>query len=477
MSLTTTDLIRILSSNRSQEELDDLAGRISTTRTNGIEGLPYQFPKTVDARITNTELGRKYAEKIFSRLPLLFLTPCKPLFMPDFSDQSRKTVIQSLVGLVGGQDALSLVSGSGRYYSTEFDYNEYYTYLNTMLTCVSAYLGIFDERLTIPGTGIENRAIGRINWQDELNSDFKTFFTASENLIFYLDSFDSVSESVSNDTTESSIASQINGFTDQLNEIKFLIGNDGQSTLSAALGGAGEVTQNITSAFSGALESLGGGIVGSLSKQGVNSIFEGGKIIFPEIWSNSDYSKSFNLEIKLRSPDNDNLSIFLNIIKPYCKLLTLGLPRQVNSNGGEVDQNAYGAPFLVRAYSKGMFNIDMGIISSMTINKGATAQWNDDGLPTQLDITLEIKDLYGKFAMSKADGWAGTGVLNVVNNTAYMDFLANLSGLNVGQMEMARRVRLGSYLLRAVPARAEAGVFTKFDQSITHLIGKAYRTF
>ena len=55
-------------------EINKTVSKIMTTKTNGIEALPYQFMKTVDRRVTGTSgagVGRKYAEKIFSRLPLL----------------------------------------------------------------------------------------------------------------------------------------------------------------------------------------------------------------------------------------------------------------------------------------------------------------------------------------------------------------------------------------------------------------------
>ena len=123
-------------------------------------------------------------------------------------------------------------------------------------------------------------------------------------------------------------------------------------------------------------------------------------MIFPKIWGDSQYNRSYSFDIKLRSPDHDNLSIFLNILKPYCKLLALTLPRSRVDSDGKADPNSFEAPFLVKAYSKGMFNIDMGIISSMTVTKGRTCAWNDDGLPTEIDISLDIKDLYSNLSMS-----------------------------------------------------------------------------
>ena len=56
---------------------------------NGIFGLPYQFMESVDPRITGTDVGAKYAEKIIARWPLLFLTPCKQVFMKDFDQTDQ----------------------------------------------------------------------------------------------------------------------------------------------------------------------------------------------------------------------------------------------------------------------------------------------------------------------------------------------------------------------------------------------------
>jgi hypothetical protein len=38
--------------------------KIMSTTTNGIEGLPYQFMASVDRRIPDTDVGRKYGDRI-----------------------------------------------------------------------------------------------------------------------------------------------------------------------------------------------------------------------------------------------------------------------------------------------------------------------------------------------------------------------------------------------------------------------------
>lgn len=473
--------------------------KFSNTNIGGIEGLPYQFLPTVDRRIDGTKnlaiAGRKYTEKIFSKLPLLFLTPCEPLFMDDFSKQDKIAGTDALLSRLRGDDVSELLTEPGRYYSTEFAYANYMKYLNTMLTSIAVYLNLYNQKIYFTARNSKGKNImklGEVNWGDELNPAYKTFFSAQENLIFYLDSLDSISESYGNSTAESSLASQINGFSDQAREIQFLFGKNGNAVADMIASGS-EVTSSISQSLAGAASSIGGGIVGSLAEKGVNTVLNGGKIVFPEIWSGSTYDHSYSINFKFRSPDNDSLSIFLNVLKPYCKLLALVLPRIQQDAAGAYNANAYRSPFLVRAYSKGMFNVDMGLITSMSVTKGATAAWNDDGLPTQIDVSLEIADLYKSLAMSSSEPEDDEqrGILgglsrinpivsadnarkNLVANTAYMDFLANVSGLNVGQMMYNRRLKMYYYLTKSSTVRVPSTMYTHLEQSLSSTLGWLY---
>ena len=466
----------VTSTKESVASEEEMAKKALTRNMFGIEGIPYQFMETVDRRIPKSELGRKYTEKIVSRLPLLFLVPCKQLFMDGASKDDKSLVAQILLGTTSTNAIQMLQKSSTRYYSVEYDYATYYLYLNAMLSSVASFLGIANEKIKING---KKAKIGTYAWQHEMNSGFKSFFSAQENLVFYLDGLTSVSESFSNSTTESSLASQINGFADNANEIRFLFGDKG-SAIGNLIDSTTSITSSITSAISGVVGKLGGGIVESLADKGVNTILNGGKIVFPEIWSDSSYDRSYSIDIKLRSPDHDSLSIFLNVLKPYCRILTLALPRLMQDDKGKnINPNGYRSPFLVKAYAKGLFNVDMGIISSLSVTKGAECCWNDDGLPTQIDINIEIKDLYSSLAMSgfgkNQNGRFNLNALkNIVNNTAYMDYLANMAGLNVCQMEWGRKAKLYYYLAKSDAAQIPARLFTTFDQAVSRILGKIY---
>ena len=435
----------------------------------GIECTPYQFLDSVDRRyvpganlndIGSTNnlryIGEKYAQKVIGQMPLVFFTPCEPVFMQDFSDSDKKRVLGFLMGDSGQLDFI--MDKNSQYYGIKYAYADYYNYVNLMLSSIAYYLGIQEEKITINGT---SREIRFMNWALEANEAFRSYFAARENVIFFADSLSSVSLNFTNNTTQSALASMINGFSDQVHEIQYLLGGD-QSAISQAIDTTVGGTTSITQAASDMLGSLGGGIVKSLADRGANTILNGGKIQFPEIWADSTHDESYTLNFKLRSPDHDNLSIFLNVLKPYCLLLGLTLPRVIEGNA-----NGYRSPFLVKCSSRGLFNINMGIIDNMSVEKGDECQWNDDGLPTQMDISINVKNLYTHLAMS---GYKDAKYL--VTNTQYQDFLANTAGLNVLQYssDVGEKLNYKLYNLEEAAASIPGRKYSEFSQSISNVI-------
>jgi hypothetical protein len=441
----------------------------------GIECTPYQFMDSVDRRYTTNSItldtgssancryiGQKYGQKVISQMPLVFFTPCEPVFMQDFDDDDKSRILGYL--LSGNGDELSFVMDkNAQYYGVSFAYSDYYSYVNMMLGSIAYYLGIQDEEIYING---ELKKIRNINWARACNDAFKTYFSANENVIFFADSLSSVSLSFTNNTTQSSLASQINGFSDQVHELQFLLGGD-ESVISDLMNTSNDSISSISTSISDMLGNLGGGIVGSLADSGVNTILNGGKIIFPEIWADSSHDESYSLNFKLRSPDHDNISIFLNILKPYCLLLGLTLPRVIKGNA-----NGYRSPFLIKASSRGIFNINMGMIESMTVEKGEECQWNDAGLPTQMDISISIKNLYTHLAMS---GFDDSGYL--ITNTQYQDFLANTAGMNVMKFnsDLGDRIDYKVYELSNAAISYPGRAYNEINNAISNLVYNVVR--
>ena len=445
--------------------------------TRGIYGIPYQFLSTVDPRISGTDLGAKYAEKIVAKMPLLFLTPCKQKFMDGYDKNTKSTFLSAL--LSGDQNDFlnQVISKNGKYYKTVFMWDDYYKYVNCLCAQLAIYMGL--DNVKIP-TNNGDKKIEDINWATDLaNTEFNSYFNAKRAVVYYLDgsSVSSMSESFTNSTTESSLASQLNGYSETINEIKFLVGED--NALVSSLQQAGqELSSGIMSNLADAFSNLTGGMLADLAGKGTSSLISGGKLVFPKLWQDSSFARSYSFDIKLRSPDHDNLSIFLNIMVPFVHLLALVLPVAHEDNA-----NSYNAPFLVKGYCKGLFNIDMGMITDMSVTRGAECQWNDDGLPTQMDISISIEDLYSSLYMSALNNTTPPLIINkikdeisMVQNTTMMDYLANLGGLNLADEQLARSAQM---LVKLTTGSTASGlrndIYNTFDRAITNRIKFLYQ--
>ena len=437
----------------------------------GIFGIPYQFLDSVDRRLFPSDknsLGRKYAQKIMVHAPLLMITPCRQKFMEGFNNEGVNIALKSLIS--GDQSLLYNIDKVGRYYSTVFAYDEYYKAVRIMCMEVAHFIGIADTEINYGG---KRTKIKDIDWYAQKNQAFSKYFTAKNSVVLYADGLVQLSDSFSNNTTDSSIASSINGYSDKVKELKFLTG--GSSALTNLYD---NVKDGVSSALN-AIENIGGrlteGMLGDLAGTGVHTVLSGGKIIFPKIWSDSNNSRSYSFDIKLRSPDHDPISIFLNVLVPYIHLLALCLPQSITQGTAAQSPNAYDTPFLVRAYCKGMFNINMGIITDLSATRGAESQWNDQGLPTQIDVSISIEDLYSNLVMTNPTKdeniikaiWDKH--MDVVTNTEMLDFLSNLSGLNIAATQTSRKTEMFTQLLISDIKWAPSQIFHYFENGVSNI--------
>lgn len=389
---------------------------------NGVYGIPYQFMESVDPRLENSAMGRKYSEKIISKMPLLYLTPGKVEFMSNYSKAEQEGLLALLLSNDTETDVSNIIKNNGRYFTFTFAYEDYFTYVNGLCRSGARFLGIQDVKIKVGGTSEKAQDF---DWQYALNKNLKATLTNHKFIGFYIDSTDSVSESFSNDTTQSQLSSTVNSFSDQAREVGFLLGAGAGKQVQ--LMDADKQTEVMANIDKISKRYLNGSTLLKNIASDFSTVAIGGKLLFPEIWSDSSFSRSFDINIKLRSPDADVLSWYLNIYVPLCHLIGLAAGHQTaNANG-------YYSPFLVRAFYKGLFNIDMGIITDMSISKGKEAAWSIDGLPTEVDVSITIKDLYNMLSIVP-----GNEPKNFVTNNILMDYIANTCGININQMDIRR---------------------------------------
>ena len=397
---------------------------LSFKQINGVFGMPYQYTPTVDRRLSGSkdpmEYGRKFSEKILMQAPLVFMTPGRPQFMSGYSDEYKQKVMQRLYDM-GVTNDEALVDEDGRYYTFKFAYDEYYTYVNTMIQRAACILGIGDEKF-------QGTPLSKYNWAEYKNDELNVYISGSEYTCFYAEAENTQSESFGNSTGDSSIASSINQLSDLGKEAAFLMGNAAGIELDTAIKSG--YNSNLE-AFSNFFNKWGGNGAASVANKlfgGVSSLAMGGHLAFPEIWKDSDYTQSYNVSIKLATPDGDKYSQFINVMVPYYHLLGFVLPQALGYNG-------YTSPFLVRACFGGAWNCEMGIITSMDVSKGPS--WNQYKMPTEMTIQFTIKDLYKALAMTNEQSTS-----KFLKHSQYVDFLANSVGVNINIPEIGRQLNM-----------------------------------
>lgn len=434
-SLTNSELLSNYTSNYGGNTADSTEwSSLTISSLQGIFGMPYQYMPIADIRLNNSTFGYKYAEKIVSRMPLLVMVPGVPKFLAGYSNKYKDSVISDIIKdeATGSTSAMEmLLQNPGKYYGLQIDWVDYFNYVNPMCRAAARFLNIETWAYH------NSKTLDSYNWQDEQNESIKAKLNYKGGVAFYINSENQVSESFANSTGQSAIAGKINGISDLGREMNFLMGT------TSSLFGAGvdsEVKSQSTDTnttdkdlktwdveWKKPAKSKIETMIGNLTN-GMKTVIQGGKLIFPEIWNDSSFSRDYEVSIKLVSPDCDVTSLYINIIVPLIHLVCFTAPRSVSTNG-------YASPFLIRAFYKGMFNCDMGIITSLSINKGSEGCWSPAGIPTAVDVQFTIKELYGTMSISNNASNLENGLLN---NITLMDYLANMCGININEPDFKR---------------------------------------
>ena len=407
----------------------------------GIYGIPYQFTNTVDPKPSGSSFGSIYASRIVSRMPLLMLSPGKVDFMNRATDGERLAILDALVGSENESNAKlgDFIRKPGKYYTFAYDSENYWKYVNAMNNACAVYLGIKDVDINI--NGVTGKA-GDFHWEKATNNKFDSMLISSESYVtFYADAETTKTEQYSNSTKTSQLADSVNSFSDVAKEVQFLVG--------AHVGNVSGIDEN---AISNAIDRIGElsttllhgeTLVQDIAKE-FSVIATGGKLIFPEIWSDSEFSQSFDVKMKFRCPCPNKVSWFLDICVPINHLRAFTLPRTPFGEGvngkkfeDEPTANGYFSPFLIRGFYRGLWNCDMGIVTDLNLSLGKEGSWTLDGLPSEVDVDMTIKDLYNVMAMTPSDQ-----TTEFLNNTMFLNFLASSCGVSINKPDLERSVDL-----------------------------------
>ena len=489
-------------------------------------GIPHQFTQYCDYRTYSVSnkpkcqlIGRTFLENIMLEAPVVSILPGKPVYLPAKKGAQKEGTTTAL--LEAANEALDpalrvkdddKTSDKVRYYDFEQDYTNYMRYVNIMCQVAAAFLDLETEN--IDGTtalttfmwenyrwtadqystassnifnALKNKATNTVKkisagitsflglGGTEITAIDQTMDTDSDKSVvenleylltqmnfvqFYVDASSSSSENATNNTTTSKLQGIFDSANDVMKEFAFIANSGGIDNTQFT-----ELTGGATAALGSMLNdsnSYVGGLIGRLLGSAGN-VIRGNTMIFPEIYQSSNYSKTYDLTVDLRSPYGNKMSFYINILVPLFHLMCLALPKQETAN-------TYGAPFIVKAYYPGVFSCNLGIVESLSISRAPNSDWSVDGYPMEIRVGLQIKDLYSDLTMTPA----GSALLFLANSSL-IEFIATNCGVNLITPQLSNRVKYVTAIVASSAKNAKKNVENAVVDSFESMIASFTR--
>lgn len=411
-------------------------------------GSPPKFTKDVDPwyGVTNTiGVGRSMAMTWYSDPSLLSLCPGTVDYLPGFNSKEKDKFYNKIKDALSG-DVLSAaksdkgLDANGQLYAFKSAYTEYINVVNLLARVSADFMGIGNVSNIIAGSKLKLKnfdygyytnpsgaSSGNI-FTDTLNK-LNTAVTDGAYIHFFVNhSGVSVSETISTESGKSYLEEQLVGSGTGLDtlqrNIQFLFGgtitDDAQNDIEKVLS---EFNDNET-------------LLSGLGTIAYNYL-KGGRLVFPQMITGMNYDKSLTCELSFASMYGDRRSIFKYVILPCLHLLALATPKQMTSN-------MYTYPFLVRAFQRGSVNMDLAFMSNLEFTRGGSdnTSWTVDGLPTECTARFTITPLYTNMMVTSAKN-----PFLAMQNTALMEYLGTMVGLDLKANNLSRKVEIAKDLL------------------------------
>ncbi len=397
----------------------------TSLRTFGLYNTPHQFTSIADPRVTDGDWrGRCYTEHILQNSPTVLFKVGKPSYMKGNSDASVSDLANAMFNEddLGSLDKFFSATDNNMYYYTFEDaFDSYCQYVNGMVRYTAVKMGISEYK----DFNLNDDKHRNDNW-------FTDFFSGalglSKYVAFYADaSGTSAGESGSNTSGDSQLASGVKSLGQTKRELNFLFGKDTSANANAAQESYNSFAESLKKKYTNM-----DGISGVLNKitGTFTSVASGANVLFPEVWQDSSYRFNYNVTIKLSSPYGDIKSIFENVYVPFFILLAMALPRQSGAQG-------YTGPFLVQCFSKGFFSCNLGMVEQIDVKKGGSSgnDWTVDDLPTEIEVSMSIKDLYPTMIGSSL-----ASQLAFANNVGLSSYLKMMAGVQLIDFDPASNI-------------------------------------
>ena len=450
-------------------------------------GGPFIYTDAVDpalnvgaARSGNQIMGRMTAQRIMHDPTIISLCPGKVKFSSGSGSDGAQRLYDYVANGTGDIGSISEDSfGNDKMLFTfKQDYSNYMNYVNLLAGAMACYMKIGDEEVYLPSNDGTAKSSGikfrNMDWRKYqlpsetvestgglFNKVQKELENTQRYVHFYGQNNSSYNEDMSTSTRESNIKSQIEGAmssfngSDIMQDVTFMSGFSTDESTAALLG---MIKNN-----SGLDSTTGLGQILGLA----GDYLKGGHMVFPQMIADSTFGKSISLSFKFVSPYGDPKSCFMNCYLPLAYLMAMSLPRQLGAN-------SYTYPFLVKVYSKGWMNCEMGVVTSFRVQRGGQedTQWTSDTLTTEIDVSMDVTPLYNSLMVSKVGNPANN--LNFFKNTGLQEYLGTICGMNmkgdIGNIQLQLARMLAGQSVRSIPANIAGAVNDWFADKVKSFV-------
>lgn len=441
-----------------------------------VHGMPFQYTYLTDRRLNNNTTyskeptgnfiksgnldmyGRMFAGDIAANTPICSIVPGTPVFLTNIkqslfgvdSNASNKErggwlpVLSQVTDFNIGDAIKSIIDQNDdkayQYYSMEVNTTEYFNFVNALCQTTARFMGLGN-------IAYRNRSCTAFDWSnynqaaEQDYSMFEEVAGMNNGISFAFDPMSSISDTLNNSTKDSDLAGMLNGISEKARELEFMLGTGG---ISLDIVNSSDYEAALASVSDGVLSGIRNPL--SVISSFISNTTHGMNVRFPELWSDSTLSRSYDIDMKFITPYATQFCKWRYVIVPFLHLFCLAAPQSKDTIMN------YSRPFLIKAYSRGYFNVEMGLIDSIQWKRyGEGDMISEDGVPTEIDVSISFHDLYQQLAISLFHGAEGSEkdvAMNMqriavfFNNSGLMDMLGSLSGVNTNRFNLGEKLSL-----------------------------------
>lgn len=240
-----------------------------------------------------------------------------------------------------------------------------------------------------------------------------TVKSGGSHAIFRVEYLGSTTDSFSNSLKDIPAKEVLNGLGTRARDIRFSL--SGGNVLGDAID---SVRQAATDVITGTLDGLTFGLSNVLI-----GLLGGGYMEMPQMWADSSANLAkHDYKIVLTSPYGNPISQLMNIDIPLAMILAGALPRQIG-------KSAYSSPMLCSAFLRGYQDMDLGMITDVSITRGVTnLSHTETGRVLSLEVSFTVTDFSSIVAAPVTSGIFGSFNLSLDDTKPINKFLNTLAG-------------------------------------------------